>query len=67
MKHQVTLPVAVMREAGIEVGDELLVRADHQGRVVLVRDHDRIEHWTGAVPGLSAATDLERLRDEWDE
>ena len=67
VKHQITLPVAVMREAGIEVGDELYVRTDGEGRVVLVRERDRIDHWAGAFPGLTAATDLEELRGEWDE
>ncbi|WP_156925760.1 AbrB/MazE/SpoVT family DNA-binding domain-containing protein [Glycomyces arizonensis] len=67
MKHQITLPVAVMREAGIEVGDELFVRADREGRVVLVRERDRIDQWAGSFPGLTAATDLEGLRGEWDE
>ena len=65
-KHQITLPIAVMREAGIEVGDELRVRADSDGKVVLVRERDRIAQWAGAFPGLSAATDLEGLRNEWE-
>lgn len=67
VKHQMTLPVAVMREARIEVGDELFARADGEGRVVLVRERDRIDRWAGAFPGLTAATGLEGLRGEWDE
>jgi hypothetical protein len=55
-----------MREAGIEVGDELLVRADRDGHLTLVRERGRIERWAGAFPGLSEATDLERLRNEWE-
>lgn len=65
-KHQITIPVAVMREAGFEVGDRLLVRADSEGRAVLIRERDRITKSAGAFPGLSAATDLEGLRDEWE-
>ena len=65
-KHQITLPVAALREAGIEVGDELFVHADQDGRLTLVRERGRIERWAGAFPGLSDATDLERLRGEWE-
>lgn len=65
-KHQITLPVAAMREAGIEEGDELSVRVEGDGRLTLVRQRDLIDQWIGAFPGLSSATDLERLRDEWE-
>jgi AbrB family looped-hinge helix DNA binding protein len=65
-KHQITLPVAAMREAGIEEGDELSVRVDGDGRLALIRERDRIDQWIGAFPGLSIATDLEGLRDEWE-
>jgi AbrB family looped-hinge helix DNA binding protein len=65
-KHQITLPVAAMREAGIEEGDELSVRVDGDGRLTLIRERDRIDQWAGAFPGLANATDLEGLRDEWE-
>ena len=65
-KHQVTLPVAAMREAGIEEGDELSVRVDGKGQLRLVRELDVIDRWAGAFPGLSDPAELERLRDEWE-
>lgn len=65
-KHQITLPVAAMREAGIEEGDELSVRADGDGRLMVVRERDLIDKWAGAFPGLSDPEDLQRLRDEWE-
>jgi bifunctional DNA-binding transcriptional regulator/antitoxin component of YhaV-PrlF toxin-antitoxin module len=55
-----------MREAGIEVGDELLVRTDSDGRVVLVRERGRFTDFIGSMPGLAAAVDLEELRSEWE-
>jgi AbrB family looped-hinge helix DNA binding protein len=66
-KHQITLPVAAMREAGIQEGDELSVRVDGDGRLTLIRERDLIDQWAGAFPGLSSATDLEGLRDEWEK
>lgn len=65
-KHQITLPVAAMNAAGVRVGDELLVRAESDGRLVLQREDSRIDRWIGAFPGLSAKVDLDELRDEWE-
>ena len=65
-KHQITLPVAAMREAGIEEGDELSVNVDGDGRLMLVRERDLVDKWAGAFPGLSDPEALRRLREEWD-
>ncbi|MGH8795192.1 MAG: AbrB/MazE/SpoVT family DNA-binding domain-containing protein [Stackebrandtia sp.] len=65
-KHQITLPVAAMREAGLHVGDELLIRADGDGRLVVVREESRIDRWAGAIPGLGSAAELDELRNEWE-
>jgi AbrB family looped-hinge helix DNA binding protein len=65
-KNQVTLPVAVLRAAGIGQGDRLRVEATADGRILLVRDGDPIDQFVGAVPGIAAAAELERLRDEWE-
>jgi len=65
-KHQVTLPIAALTEAGISAGDELRVEVDRRGSIRLTAETDRVEAVRGAFPGLSAATDLERLRDEWE-
>jgi antitoxin component of MazEF toxin-antitoxin module len=61
----VTLPVAALRQAHVQPGDELRVTVDEQGRLVLTPVEDPLEALIGSVPGLSAATDLEALRDEW--
>jgi AbrB family looped-hinge helix DNA binding protein len=66
-KNQVTLPVASLSDANIRPGDELRVEVEGDGRIVLVRDSDLLDEFTGSVPGLAAATDLGRLRNEWDQ
>ncbi|WP_250281042.1 MULTISPECIES: AbrB/MazE/SpoVT family DNA-binding domain-containing protein [unclassified Frankia] len=65
-KHQVTLPVDVLRAAGLGPGDELRVTADGRGRLVLTAVRDPLEELIGSAPGLSAVTDLEMLRNEWE-
>ncbi len=65
-KHQVTLPVEALRQAHLQPGDELRVTADGQGRLVLTAVRDPLEELIGSAPGLSADTDLESLRNEWD-
>lgn len=64
-KNQVTLPVAALREAHINAGDELRVTVDDRGRLVLTPVDDPLEALIGSMPGVSAAADLETLRDEW--
>ena len=65
-KNQVTLPIAALRAAHAAPGDELRVEAESDGRIVLVRERDRLEELIGSMPGLEKATDLQRLRDEWE-
>lgn len=65
-KHQVTLPVEALREARVAPGDELRVSVDDEGRLVLSPVDDPLEALIGDAPGLSAATDLAALRDEWE-
>ncbi|MDZ7577495.1 MAG: hypothetical protein U0904_04890 [Candidatus Nanopelagicales bacterium] len=65
-KNQITLPVAALAAAHVATGDELVVEAQAEGRILLVRAADPLEPFLGKFPGLSAATGLEELRDEWD-
>lgn len=65
-KNQVTLPVDVLREAGLEPGDDVTVRATGAGRLELVRAEDLAREFAGIVdasvypPGY-----LDDLRREW--
>jgi bifunctional DNA-binding transcriptional regulator/antitoxin component of YhaV-PrlF toxin-antitoxin module len=66
-KNQITLPVAALAKARVRVGDELRVTVEARGRILLESDHDPLDAFVGALPGLSEATDLETLREEWDQ
>jgi bifunctional DNA-binding transcriptional regulator/antitoxin component of YhaV-PrlF toxin-antitoxin module len=66
-KHQATIPVAVLAEAGVRAGEQLQVEALGPGRIVLTRADDSFEDLLGALgdevypPGY-----LEELRGEWE-
>ncbi|MGH2600678.1 MAG: AbrB/MazE/SpoVT family DNA-binding domain-containing protein [Dehalococcoidia bacterium] len=68
-KNQITLPVAALRAAHVKPGDLLRVEVVEDGvfRLVRYRDPrlDLLNELAGSAPGLSAATNLEELRDEW--
>lgn len=54
-KNQVTLSAAVLKQARMVPGDELMVEAG-EGRIVLTRAHDPLDDFVGAVPGLAQAS-----------
>ena len=66
-KHQATIPVAVLAEAGVQAGERLRVEALGPGRIVLTRADDNFDELLGALgddvypPGY-----LEGLRGEWE-
>jgi bifunctional DNA-binding transcriptional regulator/antitoxin component of YhaV-PrlF toxin-antitoxin module len=64
-KHQATIPVQALREAGLKPGDELRVVAAGRGRLVLERDVNVVERHVGALRGVYAPGELEALRNEW--
>jgi bifunctional DNA-binding transcriptional regulator/antitoxin component of YhaV-PrlF toxin-antitoxin module len=65
-KHQITIPAAELRAAGLEAGERLVARADGPGRVILEREHDVVAEFSGALTGVYADRELDALRDEWD-
>lgn len=64
-KHQVTLPVATLRAAGIQTGDTLRAEVRGPGEVVLIRDEDPLDRFAGALTGVYEPGELDELRDEW--
>jgi bifunctional DNA-binding transcriptional regulator/antitoxin component of YhaV-PrlF toxin-antitoxin module len=73
-KRQITLPLAVVEQAGLQVGEELAVDADAEGRVIVsrpsgegvgVRRRRALAKAAGALPGVWPAGALDELRDEW--
>jgi bifunctional DNA-binding transcriptional regulator/antitoxin component of YhaV-PrlF toxin-antitoxin module len=64
-RRRVTVPAAVLRVAGLDVGDWVAVRTDARGRLVIERDEDVIEKFAGALTGVYEPGYLDRLRDEW--
>ena len=67
-KNQVTIPVDVLRDAGLAAGDELVIRASGKGRIELERAGDLVERYAGSLPaGTYPAGHLDELRGEWRE
>ncbi|MEE9414760.1 MAG: AbrB/MazE/SpoVT family DNA-binding domain-containing protein [Acidimicrobiales bacterium] len=64
-KHQITIPVEALRNAGLEVGDRVVAHADGAGRVILERQHDVVNELAGALTGVYERNELDSLRSEW--
>jgi bifunctional DNA-binding transcriptional regulator/antitoxin component of YhaV-PrlF toxin-antitoxin module len=65
-KHQVTIPIEAMHQAGLEAGERVVARAEGPGRVVLEREVDVLAQFSGALTGVFQTGELDVLRDEWD-
>ena len=65
-KNQVTIPVSVLRAAGLSAGDDVVIRVAGQGRLEVERADDLIARFAGSVPaGTYPRGHLDELRDEW--
>jgi bifunctional DNA-binding transcriptional regulator/antitoxin component of YhaV-PrlF toxin-antitoxin module len=65
-KHQVTLPVDALRSAGIRTGDRLRTEVRGSGEILLIRETDPVEQFSGALTDVYPAGSLDDLRREWD-
>jgi AbrB family looped-hinge helix DNA binding protein len=63
-KNQVTIPVAVLEEAGLHAGDQVVVEALEEGELRIRRGELGFEHAFGAVTGAYAPGYLQRLDRE---
>lgn len=64
-KRQVTIPVAAASAAGLRIGEQLDVRVEGPGRLVLVRVGDPVDEVAGLLDGCYGPAYLEDLRSEW--
>jgi bifunctional DNA-binding transcriptional regulator/antitoxin component of YhaV-PrlF toxin-antitoxin module len=65
-KNQITIPVQVMHAAGLRQGDEVTIRANGEGEVVLASRESRVRRHAGIASGIYQAGEVDRLRDEWE-
>lgn len=64
-KNQLTLPVEVMRAAGISSGDDVQVVSSGPGRIEIIQTDELIARFAGSLPGVYPDGYLQELRDEW--
>jgi AbrB family looped-hinge helix DNA binding protein len=66
-KNQVTIPVDVLRQAGIKPGDEVDVRATGDGRIEIEAAEDIVGRFAGAMPrGTYPPNAARDLGYEWE-
>jgi bifunctional DNA-binding transcriptional regulator/antitoxin component of YhaV-PrlF toxin-antitoxin module len=65
-KNQITIPVDVLRASGLAAGDDVFIRSDGEGAIVVEARGSRVRRHAGIFSGLYEEGYLDRLRDEWD-
>jgi AbrB family looped-hinge helix DNA binding protein len=65
-RNQITIPVSVRREMGVQPGDELEIAQN--GREAILRPAGDVPwmRFAGSLPGMWPEGHLDALRDEWD-
>jgi AbrB family looped-hinge helix DNA binding protein len=65
-KNQITIPAEVMREAGLEPGDDVRVRTVGPGRIELIKTEELIEEFAGRLDSTTYPPGyLEDVRAGW--
>jgi len=64
-KNQATIPVAVLRETGVNPGEPLRIESAGPGEIRLISVRGRVERFAGSVPGAYPKGYLRRIRREW--
>lgn len=64
-KHQVTIPMDALAQAGLRAGDRLRAEVRGPGEVALVREDDALTRFAGALTDVYPAGYLDELRREW--
>lgn len=65
-KHQITIPAAAFRAAGLRPGDVLYVDTAATGQIVLTRVDELVDRYCGALDtGGELRRFVDQLRDEW--
>lgn len=55
-KHQITLPIALVRELGLEPGDKLAARLENGNIVLKRRPRSWVDYLGGSMPGYYGKT-----------
>ncbi|MGH2899309.1 MAG: AbrB/MazE/SpoVT family DNA-binding domain-containing protein [Solirubrobacteraceae bacterium] len=63
-KHQVTLPVQTLHNAGLKAGDEVVIEAEGPDRIVVRRTTPAPARAFGVFDGLYEPGYLDRLRSQ---
>jgi bifunctional DNA-binding transcriptional regulator/antitoxin component of YhaV-PrlF toxin-antitoxin module len=63
-RNQATIPVNILRQAGLRPGDKLRVEAAGRGRIVLARADEAVAQHAGSLTGVYRPGYLKALRRE---
>jgi bifunctional DNA-binding transcriptional regulator/antitoxin component of YhaV-PrlF toxin-antitoxin module len=64
-KNQVTIPVDALLAAGLATGDRVRAVVAGPGRIILERDANVVDQFSGALTGVYPTGYLDELRGEW--